>query len=645
MAGTRLKAPRFRAGGAEIVLFLSYAEGDSQVAAEIAQRLSDRGYRDVSLGQADQPRPTIDGSEERISQATAYVALLSPEFLASPLCRRDRELALCREQGLRLGYPEAKFFHVLLVGDTHEPTEGLPPRHEWLDLTNRQNMERVLDQLINRHGSMMRALGAGAESPGRGSVFFRNRSDELELVVRGLTNFSGQHFWLVIAPPQLGKTWFLDRLGAMLLLGEIEPWVVRLVDVRDQKAEARTDVGSLLRCLFGPDSPTTPEPATYFHIARKIIASRQRHVCLIDSAELLAEDTARTLRACLSEIHHIVADAGLAQARLAVVVASRREDEWRGVTPVPRLSILKLTEFSVDVVRDALTALKDEMDRDFEATTFRLHARRVHRLSEGLPALLVRCIAWIRHEEWAGMERLETPGLFHELAQPYIKNGLLARESLFPSTRGLMEPPNAGLPALEQALRVLSPHRLFTQSHLRHYQNLDPGLAASMAEFEWTVEDLWRMISNSALLSRPLDEPWQEIPAAIRRLLYRHYYASDSEPAAVHRQVAAHTEAGSFMETWADQQHGKEQVIGLVECLWHQAVVLRLERSSAPETDLMRSAHRLSLGLRESAAYTQSELRSFADELIWRDDEFLDVVGDHSLVRRIVTAIVTPRSE
>jgi hypothetical protein len=624
------------------VLFLGHAAEDSELAAAVARWLSEHGQGEVYLGGPDQSQPAIDETERRISQVHDYVALLSPDFLADPLCRRERQLARCREQDLRLQYPAVKFVHVLLVRGTSEAADGLPPRAEWLDLTDPRDLDSVLTELVTRLRSVARAAGVAAISPGPGSVFFRNRSDELDTVLRGLTNFGGPHFWLVIAPPQLGKTWFLDRLCAALLLGEREPWVVKLADVRDQKAEVRADVGSLLRCLFGPDSPTTPERDTYFHIAQKIIDSGRRHLYMIDSAELMAEETARALRVCLSEIHNIVSDAGLAEACFAVVVASRRENEWRGITPDPRFSIQPLSEFSTDVVRAALIVLANDMNRKFDRARFSRDLDRVYRLSEGLPALLIRCIAWIRHKRWIGMERLETDQLFRELAQPYIKDDLLARESLFPLNHSQADPdagPAAPSLALEHTLRVLAPYRLFTQSHLRHYYELDADLLASMAELGWTVADLWRAISSSALLTRPLDEPWQQIPGAIRRLLFRYYYLSDADRAAAHR------EARSFMEAWADQQSGKEQGVGLVECLWHEAAASRLRPSLVGETDFIESARTLSLGLRRSAAYTEDELRNFAAERIRRDVEFQETVGDQRLISWIIAVIVTPQSE
>ena len=42
---------------------------------------------------------------------------------------------------------------------------------------------------------------------------FRNRERELEEVLGALDNDDADHFWFFAAPPQLGKTWFLRRIG------------------------------------------------------------------------------------------------------------------------------------------------------------------------------------------------------------------------------------------------------------------------------------------------------------------------------------------------------------------------------------------------------------------------------------------------
>jgi TIR domain len=635
--GRRGTGPRFRAGGAGIVLFLSYAREDTDVAGVVAGWLASRGHDPVSLWRSDQTALSIDECEQKINQADEFVALMSPAFLTSPLCRRERELAMSRQKGLKRHFRDARFVHVVLVRGIDDPVDGLPPSDEWLDLAgvdlnDQASLDAALWQLMQRFGSDRGSRVAA----GPGVVSFRNRSDELDLAIRGLTNFAGPHFWLIVAPPQLGKTWFLDRLGAILQLEADMPWDVRLIDIRDQKAEVRTDVASLIGRLFGPDGPTTPDGDTYLQIAQRIIASDRPHLVLIDSAELLPEETARALRECLGKIHDIVRGAGSASACLSVVVASQRDDEWRGITPAPRLSILKLTEFSVDVVEVALQALALDMNRGFEKTALQRDANRAHQLSEGLPALLVLCIAWIRFEQWASTERLEDMAVFRAFAQPYIQDDLFARESLLPSSSEQPAPSTAGLPALIAAFRVLAPYRLFTQSHLRHHRALDEQLAASMADLGWDVEDLWRAISRSALLVRPLNEPWQQIPRAIRRLLYRYFYVDEGE------RARAHQTAREFIGVWADQQPGKEQIVGLVETLWHQIAVLRLEGTADFAGALLAKARELSAGLRESMAYTPEELRVFAAERIRDDEEFQKAVGDDTLVGQVIAAIVAP---
>src|ERR1700722_9547438 len=121
--GLGLTAPRFRAGGAEIVLFLGCAAEDSEIASVIAAWLSEHMPETVQLWRPGESALTINAAEEHVSQAHAYIVLLSPDFLTAPLCRRERELAMCREQGLRLYFPAGTFVHVLLVRETVEPTD------------------------------------------------------------------------------------------------------------------------------------------------------------------------------------------------------------------------------------------------------------------------------------------------------------------------------------------------------------------------------------------------------------------------------------------------------------------------------------------------------------------------------------------
>ena len=350
-------------------------------------------------------------------------------------------------------------------------------------------------------------------------VYFRNRSDEIEQCLRGLTNTSGPHFWLVVAPPQVGKTWFLHENGGTLDLGEpvsylaspARPWSVHLLDIGEVPAADRREVGQLLRRIFGGAATGATDDDELRLIAQQIVRTGERCLRLLDGADLLAVDTSRALRRCLSRIHDIVIETD-PQARLAVVVASRRDTEWRGLLDGYPPSVLQLTEFTSDVVLQALGDLAVAMRPDgFPDGVVRQNAERVHKLSEGLPALLVRCLQWIQENEWTSLERLESREVFTDLAEPYIRKDLLAPESLFPLTHGRPQPDTSGplgaaSEALEHAIRNLVTYRLFTQSHLQHHLG-DPDLARCMADLNWQVEDLWREISGTALLARPLDEP------------------------------------------------------------------------------------------------------------------------------------------
>jgi hypothetical protein len=262
--------------------------------------------------------------------------------------------------------------------------------------------------------------------------------------------------------------------------------------------------------------------ATPQNIAREISRSRKSYLCLLDSAELLAEETVGALRADLGTVYRYVREARHNDVRLALVVATRREKGWLGVTPDPRLSVLSLTEFKIDVVMQALSDLAMAMNRTLSLPELRGNAERIQNLSEGLPALLVPCLEWMRREEWLEPSRLETEELFGELAYPYIRERLLSRDSLYPETDERPPQPRPGQPegplgALEEAFRLLAPYRLFTQSHLRHRVMSDPGLAAALQGLDWSVENMWVAISGSALLLRPLDEPCTTVPVCYMR--------------------------------------------------------------------------------------------------------------------------------
>jgi hypothetical protein len=600
------------------MLFLSYAEEDSESARGIAEWF--RRERQIEVYRWEDPEQRggrfIAEIERAMNRADGFLALMSPDFVAAPYCHREAALAIQLEEDLLTIDPEAKFIRVLKVRDTPYREAGFLRSYDWLSVISQADRERALTGIADalaRH----EFAGSGGTPPDLAPPSFRNREDEVDRVLHGLTNAAGPHFWLVIAPPQLGKTWFMDHLAAKVR-EESVVWQARRTDVRDYTETARNDVTLLLMDLFRLSYEEVNVPDVSRLIARTILERRKPHLCLLDSAELLTDSTASELRSKLSEIYSYVERAGLKNVRLAFVVASRRDDKWRGVTPAPRLTQLPLTQFKIDVVRHALDDLARQMSRNFGYEEQNRNATVVYHMSEGLPALLVLCLRWIQKEQGFDIERLENQDLFESLATDYIRQQLLSRDSLLPSDTDRDDEPRR---TLESAFRVLAPYRLFTQSHLRFNLMSDRKFGRMVEDLDWPVERLWAAISGTALMSRPLNEPWQATQEAIRRLLFRYFYETDA------RRIEAHRQARSFAEIWWDGQTGREQAIGLVECLWHEAAALRLEPNADLEGELIRSARTLAESIKPSSLYTVTELREAAANQMRNDEEFQETVG------------------
>lgn len=499
--------------------------------------------------------------------------------------------------------------------------------------------ERVLQELAARFdpGDASSDNSDIVPSAGGGSAdrepapTFRNRVTELQAVEDALNNPDRDHFWVVIAPPQLGKTWFLDRLRQRLERQLSGFWSIRLVDVKDLTAAERANAWALLRRMYGPLNQPQAQLSNPEALAAAMFQTGGTQVCLLDSAELLSDATIDELRKSLSAVHKQVDG----YVQLALVVASRRDKGWLAVTPTPRLHLLPLTEFSEAVIREALA----EIAKAYPAISngeIQRAASLVYRLSEGLPALLARYLQWIRQHGWPALSRLDNQGRFDELVGPYVRGHLLSATCLVgPGT----ELTDGWRGVLELSLQALSPYRLFTAEHLRHHA-AQTALVTAMEPLGLTVEQLWYALSRTDLLQRPQGEPWHMIDAPIRRLLCRYWYSSPE------LLSQAHSDAGTFVQGFLRSPDAdnlaKDQAILLVESLWHEAQAVKASTAAHAEQQLLSLAADLVANLQASPLHSIESLRECAVEKMRADTELVAAVERVDGLFERLTGVIAP---
>jgi hypothetical protein len=623
-------------------VFLSYAEQDGSTGHQVAAWLGDHGFRVASAGSpvADDPAASGSAQWQGIGAAQAFVVLLSPSFLSSPRCQDELNLALRRKQQLASAGIATDFIYVLRLAETSSLDDSGLQSYSPVDLPAAGGWPKEV-ALSKLGGSILLsapapAAPAGPQDRGQAGHDFLDRAEELDRVLYNLRNSGGPHFWLVIGPPGLGKSRFLRQLETKVTESGPMAWVTSMVDLRHRETGRPHDAMTVLAELFDMEQPRSSAPDDdLLAIAQKIIRRGQPWLCLLDSAELLHANSVVQLRRYLGRIYGLIQDARSADARLAFVVASRLDDRWRGVTPYPGMSVLPLGGFGAAAIQDALNGLAAGLPGVRSPAELRRDAALVQHVTEGVPELVLRSLRWIQDEEWLELHRLNNQQLFDKIVVPYVQDSLLARDSLLPGGESQSSRSAEQLDALREAMRVLVPYRLFTRYHVQYQLDNDPSFREAVKDAKWQVDDLWQAIAGMALLNRPLGEPWQEIHPAVRRLLYRYFYPEN-------KRADAHRRAQDFTKKWAAELAGKEQIVGMVEAIWHEAARLKLSDNVMMEGDLTSFARNLSLSVRPSP-YNETELRDYAAERLRNDDELQREVAEaEGLFDELVEVVLAP---
>jgi TIR domain-containing protein len=380
-------------------VFLSHAVEDGTTADRLVSRFTGMGIELFWWQDTEQRGKRFVGEiEDGIGSADLFVILMSPDYLSSPWCRRERDLAILRETDLR-----RQFIYVLKLAETSYAESGFLSSYDWLDLTAPLGNEKLNEALAALPLDQVPLPGAKAVQAWRGGPrpVFRNRHDEINAIVNALTTTGGRDLWVVISPPRMGKSWFLDRLQRELT-ARAPNYDVRLLDLREHPADLRVNPTKLLGALLNVDRPAFPLSDTARRdIATEISKRGRPQLYLLDSADLLDVQCAAKFRSALTGIYQLVKRTGNQTSRLSVVIGSRRHDDWKGLgrdaAPGARFHPVPLSEFDVDVVRQALT----ELPRNFSADQLWDYANRLHRLSEGYPRCSSEVYAGLRTQSFS----------------------------------------------------------------------------------------------------------------------------------------------------------------------------------------------------------------------------------------------------
>ena len=382
---------------------------------------------------------------------------------------------------------------------------------------------------------------------------------------------------MLLSGPQMGKTWLLDELSSKLE-DKSNAWKILRMDLRGQTIDLCSDGLKLLSAYFGLKPAAEEDSIT--QIARKIVRSKRPWLLLLDSAEFLHRDAAAELRRNLSGISKLIHTAGNTAARLAFVAASRSElKSWNSILPKPRFNEINLTYFNKEVIIEALGEMT-KIDNHNKLKRKLNIAEALNNATEGLPALLMKYMQWIRDEAYLmGVEDICSQERFIELAIPYIKHELLSADILLPFSTKL-EPVNDRLKVLQKILLKLSAYRWLSESHLGMLLETENNLDELLKKSKWDVRDLWNALSHSYLI-RPSRTIWHRMSPAVRRLLFRYQYPEPEQ------QRMAHEKASQFLGEWWQEISGTDRSLYLIESLWHFVESKRLSEEEVGQKDIL----------------------------------------------------------
>lgn len=450
---------------------------------------------------------------------------------------------------------------------------------------------------------------------------FQNREEELDEILSNLRKpVGGVCFWQILAPPQLGKSWFLSKLAVDLNKFEqgTKTWEVRRVNIKkeDNSLNLRSNIGTLLTQFFGVSIGEPVSNADVKNIARLIVTSKRYWLLLLDDAHLLSDEVAVLLRNILSDVDHQIRNHN--EARIAFVASSRRHFNYWGrqLPGFPRFNKRLLTPFTENVISITLRHMLDRDSVIIGNNDLAETAQSLYQITEGLPALLILYLGWIQENEYIfDKKELEEKELFGLLTKPYIEEKIISADSLLPAENDANQI-KPKYDVLGAALKELCSYRRFIMRYLDDWLSNEDNIKSSMPALKWSISDLHGALKRTYIMEPTSNDLWTVFYPAVRRLLFRYFYGTRSQ------QEEAHKRARKFYLAHWQEWDGTDRAIIIVEYLWHTSECLKLKKAGATEKLIIDFAREIFNDSVKSNLYSIQEIREIIMSRMGDDEEF-----------------------
>jgi len=615
------------------VVFISYSHKNKRLRERIETAIKSTGV-EVDLWCDTKIKAGENWYEEikiAMKKASLAILILTTDFLASDFIQKEEIPDLLKrreEEGMIifpiLAKPCAWDEHEWLTKMQIRPSGAepvWPSRNTDYKLTKIAKEVKAL--LVNKEKGNGLSKIADKENSNTWQTF-QNREDELRKLLDSLGTTGGERFFLLISGPQMGKTWLLNELEKRVEDNNLS-WKVLRKNLRVSDADYVKDAHKLLASYFDGVNVSGDESQLTHDISRFLVKHDVQVLLLLDQAEFINDDTAKTLRQLLSQINEELEAEGRLHVDLAFIAASRLDIKpWKGVLPSPLFHVFVLTHFKKQVINRALGEMaRNDGYKGVDKYQFLKMAQVLDDASEGLPALLTTYMEYIRSEVYMkkAVEVLCSPKLFDKIASPYVEK-LLSVNNL---TSASSERENEKIKTLllKKILLKLSPYRWISESHLERILDEDSETKEFLNEISWDVRDLWNILSQTYLI-RPSETIWYEMYPSIRRLLFRYYRRNEEQ------QRDAHEQAYTFLGEWWQEVYGTDRGLYIIENLWHFVENKRLSMGQPKDkgADILKHAQEILTGALQPNHNTIGDLAKYVTMRLEKDIEFQDSMAE-----------------